>query len=126
MRLYCSQYLKSKCRSIDLCSFSTCFIRVRCVHLCLVRIVICLSVVAFLPIMLAWVGGYFRHKQLGVVDNKTPRLQALQLTGVGHCAYAAQQNAWEALMLFSAALLALSIGGVDFIAVKNLCVIFVS
>ena len=88
-------------------------------------VVICLAIVAFLPILLAWVSSSCRYQQLGTFDNKTPRLQTLELTGIGHRAYAAQQNSWEALMLFFAALLALTIAGVDLMTIKNLCVVFV-
>lgn len=35
-------------------------------------------------------------------DNKEPRIQALQLTGVGARAMAAQANSWETLAVFSA------------------------
>ncbi len=62
-----------------------------------------------LPISCAWVSGYFRHQQLGSVDNKNPRVQNNQLTGAGARAVAAQLNAWEGLAVYSAALLAVTI-----------------
>lgn len=65
----------------------------------------CLLIVMLMPIVLAGVGGYFRTKQLGTLDNEDPREQIKSLTGAGSRAYAAQQNAWEALALFTAAVL---------------------
>ncbi len=72
----------------------------------------CLMVTALIPTVLSGTGGYLRHKELGKVDNKNPRAQYAQSTGAASRAYAAQQNAWEALILFTAALLAASIAGV--------------
>jgi uncharacterized MAPEG superfamily protein len=72
----------------------------------------CLLVACLLPIITAWVCGYFRAKQLGSVDNKHPRAQYVQLEGAGARAFAAQQNAWEALPIFTAAVLVASISGV--------------
>lgn len=71
----------------------------------------CLFIVALLPIALSWVGGYHRNKQFGQVDNKQPRLQAARLEGAGARAYAAQQNAWEALLLFTGAVLVAHLAG---------------
>ena len=72
-----------------------------------------LLILTLLPIVCAWAGGYYRAKQLGSIDNKDPRGQSLSLTGPGARAVAAQANSWEALGLYSAALLALVIAGVD-------------
>jgi uncharacterized MAPEG superfamily protein len=63
----------------------------------------CLFIVVLLPYVLAGVGGYYRKKTFGDMDNKSPRAQAAQLEGEGARAYAAQQNAWEALAVFAAA-----------------------
>ena len=63
----------------------------------------CLLVVAVLPYLLANMGGYFKFKQFGNLDNNHPRLQAARLEGIGARALAAQMNAWEALGVFSAA-----------------------
>lgn len=71
-----------------------------------------LMMLCILPINCAWVSGYFRQKQLGAIDNKNPRAQNTQLTGAGARAVAAQLNAWEALAVYSAALLALTIAQV--------------
>src|SRR5688572_15532439 len=89
-------------------------------------VIACLLITTIMPLVCAWIGGYYRHKQLGVVDNKYPRIQVSKLEGPGHRAYAAQQNCWEALGIFSAALLALHISGVVIASVATLSVIFVS
>ncbi len=65
----------------------------------------CLLIATILPLTTSWVGSYYRQKQFGTVDNKNPRAQNAQLTGAGARAVAAQQNAWEALAVFTAALL---------------------
>ena len=62
---------------------------------------ICLFIVMILPTVLSWVGGYFRQKQYGTVDNKHPRQQYAGLQDAGARAYAAQLNAWEALPIFA-------------------------
>ena len=60
----------------------------------------CLLVLAVMPYVLASLGGYFRMQQLGSLDNNHPRIQATKLEGIAARAWAAQQNAWEALALF--------------------------
>ena len=64
---------------------------------------IALVIVALLPYVLAGMGGPFRIKQFGKIDNNHPRQQYSQLTGMGGRVWAAQQNAWEALAIFTAA-----------------------
>ncbi len=66
---------------------------------------ICLLIVMLLPIVLAGVGGYYRAREPGGFDNSSPREQVKQLSGAGARAYAAQQNAWEAIALFTPAVL---------------------
>lgn len=63
----------------------------------------CLMIVAALPYVLSFSGGYFRMRQFGGIDNKHPRQQQAKMEGVGARATAAQQNAWEALAFFTAA-----------------------
>jgi uncharacterized MAPEG superfamily protein len=63
----------------------------------------CLVIVALLPYPLAFLGGYFKTRQFGRPDNKQPRQQSAMLEGAGARAVAAQENAWEALGLFTAA-----------------------
>ena len=60
----------------------------------------CLVAVLIFPYALAGVGGVLRAKQLGSLDNHHPRLQAQELRGIAARAYAAQQNAWEAVSFF--------------------------
>lgn len=72
-----------------------------------------LACLALLPYAMAFISGYYRRKQLGVVDNKKPREQYIQLHGAGARAVAAQQNAWEALILYSAALLSVAASRVE-------------
>ena len=66
-----------------------------------------------LPIVLSWVGGYYRAQQFGSIDNKHPREQSAALEGAGARAVAAQQNAWEALAVFTAAVVAHTFRGGD-------------
>lgn len=63
----------------------------------------CLFVVSLMPIIAAGVGAKARLSLPGGLDNHTPRQQAAQLDGVGARAYAAQANAWEALAMFTVA-----------------------
>jgi uncharacterized MAPEG superfamily protein len=85
----------------------------------------CLMIVAFLPYLLAWVGGYFKLRQFGRLDNKNPRQQAARLEGVGARMAAAQANAWEALGLFTAAIVIAHLGGQDPGRVASLSKLFV-
>lgn len=89
-------------------------------------VVICLLVAVVMPMICSWISGYYRYKQFGVVNNKEPRIQASKLEGVGQRACAAQANCWEALAVFSTAVLALFISGIDLSSVATLCVIFVA
>jgi len=72
-----------------------------------------LIILCFLPYVMAGISGYYRRKQLGAVDNKKPREQYTQLQGPGARAVAAQQNAWEALILYSAAILSVAASRVE-------------
>ena len=63
----------------------------------------CLLIAVAIPYVLAGIGGYLRTKQFGTLDNNNPRQQAQQATGAAARAVAAQQNAWEALAVFTAA-----------------------
>ena len=69
-------------------------------------VLVCLFIGAIIPILLSWVGGYFRMQQFGKVDNKDPRGQSATLEGAGARAVAAQNNAWEALAVFIAGVVA--------------------
>mgnify|MGYP001822970250 CR=1 FL=1 len=83
-----------------------------------------LLIPCILPWACAMIGGYHRQKQLGSVDNKEPRAQSAQLTGAGARAVAAQANSWEALGLFTAAVLALAVSGVDLATVSTQALVY--
>ena len=89
-------------------------------------VITCLLILSLMPLVCAWIGGYFRQKQLGAVDNKEPRLQNQQLTGAGARAVAAQANTWEALAVFTAAVVAISISGLDLAGIATLATVFVA
>ena len=89
-------------------------------------IMVSLLILSVLPLVCAWTAGYYRQKQFGSVDNKEPRLQSLQLTGAGARAVAAQSNTWEALGVYSAAILATFISGVDLQSIFTPVVVFVA
>jgi uncharacterized MAPEG superfamily protein len=65
----------------------------------------CLLIATFLPFIWVVAGHVFRYRQFGAIDNSHPRVQQAQLTGIGARALAAQQNAWEALAMFTPAVL---------------------
>ena len=89
--------------------------------------VICsLLILCILPLVCAWTAGFYRQKQLGSVDNKEPRLQSLQLTGAGARAVAAQGNTWEALAVYSAAILAVFVSGLELQSITTLAIVFVA
>lgn len=73
----------------------------------------CLLAVILMPIVLSFVGGYHRGKAFGKPDNKNPRAQIAQLEGAGARIYAAQANAWEAALLFTAAVLTSALAGLS-------------
>jgi len=68
--------------------------------------------VAFVPYVLAGLGGYVKIKLLGKLDNQHPRIQSSELTGVGARVIASQSNAWEALAFYSATILTVNASGV--------------
>lgn len=73
----------------------------------------CVLAVLLLPLFLAFAGGYYRGKAFGAADNHNPRAQAAKLEGPGARAYAAQANAWEAAILFSATILTTHAAGLS-------------
>jgi uncharacterized MAPEG superfamily protein len=74
--------------------------------------IIVLLCLCLMPYLMACISGYYRKKQLGKVDNQNPREQYTQLQGAGARAVAAQKNSWEALAIYSAALLSVAGSGV--------------
>lgn len=85
----------------------------------------CLVIVTFLPLLLAMTGGFLRKKQFGYIDNHLPRPQQLQMTGIGARALGAQQNAWEALMMFVPVVMVAQFAGVDPIKAGLTGIVFV-
>lgn len=73
----------------------------------------CVLLATILPYVFAVTGAYLRVQQLGKLDANHPRLQALQLEGAAARAYAAQQNSWEALAVFAAAVFTAHLAGAD-------------
>jgi len=85
----------------------------------------CLVVVLFIPQGIAVVGDVYRWRMLGSIDNDDPRGQAGRLDGAGARAYAAQSNAWEALPMFTVAVLLAHLTGADAGASATAAVLFV-
>lgn len=79
----------------------------------MITVLWCLFALTVLPIVLALTGAAMRGRQLGTMDNNNPRQQIQQLTGAAARIYAAQQNAWEALAVFTAAVVAAYITQAD-------------
>ncbi len=92
----------------------------------MITVLACLLVAVLIPYVLSGIGGYHKGRQLGKIDNHNPRAQAAQLTGAGARAVAAQQNAWEALAVFTASLAAVFFAGVEPGRVALPAVIFVA
>lgn len=89
-------------------------------------VIVGLIVSVFMPIICSWVSGSFRFYTLeGGVDNKNPRLQNNALTGAGARAVAAQKNAWEACVVYVAAVLALVVSGADMSGYSIAVIIFI-
>ena len=86
---------------------------------------ICLLIIMFLPLVLAGTGGYFRSRSPEGLDNRNPRAQVAGLEGPGARAYAAQNNAWEAIALFTPAVLVSHLLGADPGAAAMLAMTFV-
>jgi uncharacterized MAPEG superfamily protein len=75
--------------------------------------IIVLFFLCAIPYVFAVISHYCRKKQFGKFDNQYPREQSAHLQGIGARAVAAQQNSWEALAVYSAALLAVVASGLD-------------
>jgi uncharacterized MAPEG superfamily protein len=78
-----------------------------------------------IPYICATVAAIYKKKQFGKVDFHLPREQSAKLEGVGYRANAAQQNAWEALAVYSAAFMAAFIAGLDPEKVHTCAIIWV-
>jgi len=84
----------------------------------------CLLIAVVLPYLLAGSSLYFRLKQFGTINTREPRQQAAELQGAR--VVAAQLNAWEALLVFAAALFVASISGVGTETVNQASLIFIA
>ena len=73
----------------------------------------CLLITVLMPYVLSGVAVSHKRRQFGTVDNNNPRDQSAALKGVGARAVAAQQNAWEALAVFTASLAGAFFAGVE-------------
>ncbi len=73
----------------------------------------CLLITVLIPLVLAGIGGYFKSQQFDSVDNNNPRAQSALLEGAGARAVAAQQNAWEAVGIFTACVAVAHMAGAD-------------
>jgi len=69
--------------------------------------------VILIPFVLALSADYLRVKEFGDFDNEHPREQTARLTGVGARVWAAQQNAWEALIMFAPCVVIAHLAGAD-------------
>ena len=87
---------------------------------------ICLAALCCFPTILTWATGYYRNKQFGKVDQNYPRNQSQALEGVGARLVAAQANTWEAIAVYTAALVAVSIANVPGADIKTACLCFIS
>jgi uncharacterized MAPEG superfamily protein len=84
-------------------------------------------------VLLAWLLAYAplfvtawsRAKMEGGFDNRHPRAQQAQLTGIGARAQGAHNNALEAFPAFAAAAILCMVRGGDPILAQGLCVAFV-
>ena len=65
--------------------------------------IVCLLIGVVLPYLWVGVTGRYRKRQFGDIGLSEPRAQARQLSGAGARAWGAQMNAWEALLVFTAA-----------------------
>ena len=69
-----------------------------------------LLVVTFL---LAALGDLLRIKEFGEFDNNYPRDQSSKLTELGSRVWAAQQNSWEAIIMYVPSVVVAHLVGVD-------------
>ena len=87
---------------------------------------IVLFIVTFFPMILAFIGGYLRYKQVDKFDNRHPREQQAELTGVAARILAAQKNAWEALIFYSAVTLLAFYSSVNLRELSGAAILFLA
>lgn len=66
-------------------------------------LILCLFIACLLPYFVKLIMAYPMAKEPGGYDNNHPRAQEARLTGFGARAYAAHNNCFESLMIFSTA-----------------------
>lgn len=73
----------------------------------------CLLITILIPYVLAGTTGFLKSRDLGSIDNDNPRDQAAHFAeaSAGRRAVAAQQNAWEATAVFTAAVVVAHLAG---------------
>lgn len=72
-----------------------------------------LLVILVIPYLLYFYTMRCRAQQLGEIENHYPRIQYTLLDGIGARACGAQKNAWEAAIMFTAAVMVAHLGGAD-------------
>jgi len=85
----------------------------------------CLFAAIFLPYILAVTASVLKVRQFGRLDNNNPRAQSAALEGPGARAWAAQQNAWEALLVFAISVFVAHLAGADPRNSAIACVVFI-
>jgi uncharacterized MAPEG superfamily protein len=86
----------------------------------------CLLFAVLFPYVLAGIAAKLRIDQLGSLDANHPRVQASELRDAAARAYAAQHNAWEALGVFTAAVVVAHLAGADAGASAMAALVFVA
>jgi uncharacterized MAPEG superfamily protein len=76
--------------------------------------------------ILAFIGGYLRYKHVDKFDNRHPREQQAELTGVAARILAAQKNAWEALIFYSAVTLLAFYSSVNLRELSGAAILFLA
>jgi uncharacterized MAPEG superfamily protein len=85
-----------------------------------------LIITAFLPYVWGITSGMQRARRPEGFDNRNPRGQAARLEGFGARAHAAQQNAWEALGVYTPCALVAHLTGADATAAGIAGTVFVA
>jgi len=85
-----------------------------------------LLLAAVFPIVVSALALRLRRRQFGKIDNDHPRQQQAQLSGVGARLVAAQQNAWEALAVYTAVIVIAHAAGVDLHQLALPAVLFIA
>lgn len=87
-------------------------------------IIICVAAVVFMP-LLAKVPLAVQMNKQGGYDNKYPRTQQKQLTGIGARAQAAHENCYEAICYFAPTVLLVLALDEHNVYTAQLCIVFV-